>query len=56
MNKKTELPGANESPHVGDKYWGKGGRFVVVDGKRVPAPAPAAPPAPTSESTSKKGK
>jgi hypothetical protein len=25
------------SPHVGDEHWGKGGRFVVIDGKRVPA-------------------
>ncbi len=26
--------------HVGDPYWGQGGRYIVgADGKRVPAPA-----------------
>ena len=24
--------------HQGDEHWGTGGRFVVEDGKRVPAP------------------
>ena len=24
--------------HVNDEHWGKGGRFIVVDGQRVPAP------------------
>lgn len=33
-------------PFAGDAHWGKGGRYVLVDGKRVPAEsvAPAAPP------------
>ena len=28
---------------VGDEYWGKGGSYIVVDGKRVPAPAEPQP-------------
>ena len=24
--------------HVGDPHWGQGGRYIVVDGQRVPAP------------------
>jgi hypothetical protein len=34
---------------AGDEHWGKGGRYVLVDGKRVPAEsldtAPPEPPA-----------
>lgn len=45
---------------AGDEHWGKGGQYVVVDGKRVPAsaipPEPAAEPAPAAEPTPKKGK
>lgn len=24
--------------YVGDAHWGQGGRYIVVDGQRVPAP------------------
>jgi hypothetical protein len=24
-------------PFAGDAHWGKGGRFVLIDGRRVPA-------------------
>jgi hypothetical protein len=36
MSKKT----APEPPatFVGDQHWGKGGQYVMIDGKRVPAP------------------
>lgn len=31
--------GADAFAHVGDAYWGQGGRYIVGDaGKRVPAP------------------
>lgn len=35
----------NRLPFAGDEHWGKGGRYVLVDGKRLPAEsvAPAAP-------------
>lgn len=56
--------------HVGDAHWGKGGRYVVIDGQRVPAdqvhvPVTTALPASSTatsaavadaESTFKKGK
>lgn len=33
-------PAATPDPfaHQGDGHWGTGGRYIVVDGKRVPAP------------------
>ncbi len=37
----TFLPDAGANPafsHVGDPHWGQGGRYIVVDGQRVPAP------------------
>ena len=34
-----ELIYADAFAHVGDAYWGQGGRYIVgADGKRVPAP------------------
>ena len=31
--------GVDSFAHVGDAYWGQGGRYIVgTDGKRVPAP------------------
>ena len=48
---------------TGDEHWGKGGRYIVVDGKRTPAPAeqpeqadPAEAPAPAETQPAKKGK
>jgi hypothetical protein len=35
MNKKA-TPSAPD--FTGDEHWGRGGQYVVVDGKRVPAP------------------
>ncbi|WP_153117370.1 hypothetical protein [Rhodocyclus tenuis] len=36
---KSLVQGADEAlAHAGDEYWGQGGRYVVVDGKRLPAP------------------
>ena len=61
MSKKSSappLPGRRPTPaapkataHVGDPYWGVGGRYVVgVDGVRRPAePVPEPTPAPLSE-------
>lgn len=56
MSKKPE-PSAPD--FTGDEHWGRGGQYVVVDGKRVPAPEPApeaatSPAAPT-EPSAKKG-
>lgn len=46
---------------TGDEHWGKGGRYIVVDGKRVPAPVEqpekAGSPAPAEQPQPvKKGK
>lgn len=51
MSKKPEAPTAAEKEQrfVGDEHWGKGGQFVVVDGKRVPADSVST--ASTSEAT-----
>lgn len=40
-----------KAPNVtADPHWGKGGRYVVIDGKRVPAAAvPVSQPAPAAE-------
>lgn len=67
MTIKTQSPpdgGAAETfkpAHQGDEHWGKGGRYVVIDGKRVPAPpddTEAAPPAEAAavDQPAKKGK
>lgn len=43
MSKKSVAPApqpdALPANFVGDEHWGKGGNYIVVDGKRVPAPA-----------------
>lgn len=51
----------HQPAHAGDAHWGKGGRYVVIDGKRVPADAAAnghaAPAAAVaSDQFAKKGK
>jgi hypothetical protein len=35
MTNKTASPAAQD--FTGDEHWGKGGRYIIVDGKRVPA-------------------
>ncbi len=36
---ETAQPVASDPfAHVGDQHWGQGGRYIVVDGQRVPAP------------------
>lgn len=35
----TGAPPADPFAHVNDAHWGQGGRYIVVDGQRVPAPA-----------------
>jgi hypothetical protein len=35
MSKK---PTPSAPDFTGDEHWGRGGQYVVVDGKRVPAP------------------
>lgn len=45
----------NRLPFAGDEHWGKGGRYVLVDGRRVPAESfgsatPPEPPATVSPS------
>lgn len=37
MSKKPTPPA---SDFVGDEHWGRGGQYVVVDGKRVPVIEP----------------
>jgi len=59
MSKKPTPPAPD---FVGDEHWGRGGQYVVVDGKRVPAPPEpdtpadaAANPAPAEQTPVKKG-
>jgi hypothetical protein len=57
MSKK---PTPSAPDFTGDEHWGRGGQYVVVDGKRVPAPpepeTPSAPAdAPAEQSPVKKG-
>lgn len=65
MNTKTQSSpdGASAEPfkpeHLGAANWGQGGRFVMVDGQRVPAPPEsdtAAPAAAPADQPAKKGK
>lgn len=44
--------------HLGADHWGRGGRFVMVDGKRVPAPPDdtETAPAASTDQPARKGK
>lgn len=70
MKPKTAIPGEALPPlpedvyppdavpialdFTGDEHWGKGGQYVVIDGKRVPADqVPAPQPAPTEQPVQK---
>lgn len=71
MKPKTAIPGEALPPlpgsayppdavplspsFVGDEHWGKGGRYVVIDGKRVPADQVPAPQPTPIEQPAKKG-
>lgn len=51
MSKKEQQPAPD---FIGDEHWGRGGQYVVIDGKRVPAPpAPDEQPVPAEQSAKK---